>query len=109
MKALNRIGGAFFALVLGIAVITGFQSDIGRPIWDSLWNATTTVLRYFRDLVGDVDPLEGRGLAAIGWVAAGTLVLLFFLKKPITVQQFFLLLLTGAVVALILWNPAVLS
>ena len=108
MKLINRIGGAFLLAIVAIATITGFQSSTGRPIWDNLWNATAAVLSYFSDLVGNFHSVEGHGRAAIGWVATGIVVLLLFTKKSITVQQYTLLLLAGAAVAFVLWDPAIL-
>ena len=108
MKVLNRVGGAFLLAVLGIATILGFQSTTGRPIWDGLWNATATVLRYFSDLVGGFRPVEGDGRAAIGWAATGLVVLLVVMKKPISIQTFTILILAGAAVAFVLWDPAIL-
>jgi hypothetical protein len=108
MKALNRVGGTLLLLILGIAVISGFQSETGRPIWDSMWNATAATLGYFRDLIGGFDSVAGHGRAAIGWAATGIVVLMLFIKKTITYQQFTFMLLAGAAVAFVLWDPAVL-
>jgi hypothetical protein len=111
MKALNRIGGAFLLLVLAIAAITGFQSPTGRPIWDNLWNATASVLGYARNQAVRLDgsPIDGHPFTAIG---VGALLVLFLialvLKWPISGRAFGLLLLLGAVVAFVLWDPAVL-
>lgn len=108
MKLINRVGGAFLLAILAIAIISGFQSTTGRPIWDSLWNATAAVLGYFSDLVGGFRSVQGHGRAAIGWVATGIVVLLLFMKKSITFQQYTLLLLAGAAVGFVLWDPAIL-
>jgi hypothetical protein len=108
MKALNRIGGTLLLLILGIAVVSGFQSPTGRPIWDNMWDATKTTLMWFSDRVGGFHSVEGHGKAAIGWAATGILVLMLFTKKSISYQQFTLMLLAGAAVALVLWDPAIL-
>lgn len=114
MKVLNRVGGIFLLLVLGIAAISGFQSPTGRPIWDNLWNATATVLGYARNQSPMLDgsPTAGHPFTAIG--AAALLLLLVITlvlagaKKSISAPVFMLMLLGAAVVAFILWNPAVL-
>jgi hypothetical protein len=108
MKAINRIGGAFILLILLVAVVSGFQSSTGRPIWDSMWNATAATLSWFSDRIGGFNSVRGNGRAAIGWVATGIVVLLLFVKKGLTLQQYTLLLLAGAVVAFVLWDPAIL-
>ena len=108
MKVINAIGGAFLLLMLGIAAIIGFQSPGGRPIWDGLWQAPSTVLGYFRERGGGFDAVAGDGRAAIGWAATGSLVALIVLKKPISMQLFTILLLAGAAVAFVLWDPSVL-
>jgi hypothetical protein len=108
MKLINRIGGAFLLAVVGIATISGFQSRTGRPIWDSLWSATAAVLGYFSDLIGGFTSVAGDGRAAIGWAATGLLALLIVMKKPVSVQAFTILLLVGAAVAFVLWDPAIL-
>ena len=114
MKLLNRVGGAFLLLVLGIAAITGFQSPTGRPIWDNLWNATASVLGYARNQAARLDgsPIDGHPMTAIGLAALLTLILMALIlagaKKSISFQGFTLLLLGGAVVAFLLWNPGVL-
>ncbi len=109
MKAINRIGGAFIVLILLVAVVNGFQTPTGRPIWDSMWNATATTLDWFRDHIVGFQSLRGHGKAAIGWVATGIVLLVLVPKKAISYQQYVLLLLAGAAVAFVLWNPAVLS
>jgi hypothetical protein len=114
MKLLNRVGGAFLLLVLAIATITGFQSPTGRPIWDNLWNATATVLGYGRDQAARMDggPIDGHPFTAVGLAALLVLVLMTLVlagaKKSISFQGFTLILLGGAVVAFLLWNPSVL-
>ena len=114
MKVLNRVGGLFLLLVLGIATVTGFQSPTGRPIWDSLWDATATVLGYARDQVVRLDgsPIDGHPFSAIGLAALLALVFMTVVlagaKKSISFQGFTVILLAGAAVAFILWNPAVL-
>jgi hypothetical protein len=114
MKVLNRVGGVFLLLVLGIAVITGFQSPTGRPIWDNLWNATASVLSYARTQAVRLDgsPIDGHAFSAIGLAALLVLILMALVlavaKKSISFQGFTLLLLGGAVVAFVLWNPTVL-
>jgi hypothetical protein len=114
MKLLNRVGGAFLLVVLAIAAITGFQSPTGRPIWDNLWNATATVLGYARDQAARLDgsPIDGHPFSAIGAAALLVLcliaVVLAGVKKSISFQGFTLLLLGGAVVAFVLWNPGIL-
>jgi hypothetical protein len=115
MKVLNRVGGTFLLLVLAIAAISGFQSPTGRPIWDNLWNATASVLGYARDQLARLDgsPIDGHPFTAIGLAALLVLtlmaVVLAVVKKSISFQGFTLLLLGGAVVAFVLWNPAVLG
>lgn len=114
MKVLNRVGGAFLLIVLAIAAITGFQSDTGRPIWDNLWNATATVLGYGRDQAARLDgsPIDGHPMTAVGLAALLVLLLMALIlagaKKSISFQGFTLILLGGAAVAFVLWNPAVL-
>lgn len=109
MKVLNTIGGAFLLVVLAIASILGFQSTTGRPIWDGLWNATSSVVTYFRGQAGGFTSVRGDGRAAIGWVATGFVLLLVLLKKPISMQLFTILLLVGAAVAFVLWDPGALN
>lgn len=114
MKVLNRVGGMFLLLVLGIAAISGFQSPTGRPIWDNLWNATASVLGYARVQAARLDgsPIDGHPFTAIGAAALLILILMAVIlagvKKSISFQGFTLLLLGGAVVAFVLWNPGVL-
>ena len=114
MKVLNRIGGVFLLLVLGIAAISGFQSPTGRPIWDNLWNATATVLSYVHDLATRLvgAPTDGHPFSAIGTAALLLLVVITLVlagaKKSISAPVFMLMLLGAAVVAFVLWNPAVL-
>jgi hypothetical protein len=108
MKVLNRVGGAFLLLVLGIAAITGFQSPTGRPMWDGLWSATTTVFRYGRDQAAGLTSVSGHGRAAIGWAAFGFVVLMIVLPKPISLRLFTILLVLGAAVAFVLWDPGIL-
>jgi hypothetical protein len=110
MKVLNRVGGAFLLLVLAIAAISGFQSPTGRPIWDNLWNATASVLGYARNQAVRLDglPMSGHGFTAIGAAAILVLFLIAVLKGPISNRLFGFLLLLGAAVALILWNPSIL-
>lgn len=78
MKVLNRVGGFFLLLVLGIAAITGFQSPTGRPIWDNLWNATASVLGYARNQAVRLDgsPIKGHPFSAIGVAAILVLALI---------------------------------
>lgn len=111
MKVLNRVGGTFLLLILGIAVISGFQSSTGRPMWDSLWNATSAVLDYARRQVLRLDgsSTDGDGRAAVGWTAAGLILLIVLLPKPISARLFTILLLGAAAVAFVLWNPAVVG
>jgi hypothetical protein len=111
MKLLNRVGGAFLLLVLGIAAITGFQSPTGRPMWDNLWAAGRTVVRYARDQAGRLGgtDIAGHGFRAIGAAAVVVLLIITVSKGPITNRQFGLLLLLGAGIALVLWNPAIVT
>ena len=46
LARINRIGGAVLLLILATAVISGFQSPTGRPIWDSLWDSVQDVFTY---------------------------------------------------------------
>ncbi|HEY6746257.1 MAG TPA: hypothetical protein VI357_11130 [Mycobacteriales bacterium] len=114
MKLINRVGGAFLLAILAIATISGFQSTTGRPIWDNLWNATATVLGYARTQVARLNgsPIDGHPFSAIGLAALLVLVVIALVlagaKKSISFQGFTLILLGGAVVAFILWDPTVL-
>jgi hypothetical protein len=111
MKVLNRVGGTFLLLVLGIAAISGFQSSTGRPMWDSLWNATASVLSYTRTQVLRLDgtSVAGNWRAAVGWSAVGVILLLVLLPKPVSVRTFTLLLLGAAAASFVLWDPTVVD
>ena len=115
MKLLNRVGGVFLLLVLAIAAITGFQSPTGRPIWDNLWSATASVLGYTRTQAARLagSPTDGHAFAAIGTAALLLLLVITLVlagaKKSISGQAFLLMLVGAAVVAFLLWNPAVFS
>ncbi len=111
MKILNRVGGAFLALVLAIAAILGFQTDTGQPIWTGISSAVTDVLRWLQTesarLAGS--PFAGHGYAAIGAAAVLLVLILILLKKPIPLRVFEILLVLAAVVAFVLWRPSVLQ
>lgn len=116
MKILNRVGGAFLLLVLGIAAIIGFQSPTGRQIWDDLWEAVRLVLTYLRELIQGLGgktvggtTVAGNATLAIAISAVGVIVLLSLLKKPVSVRAFTIMVLLAAVGAFILYNPAVVA
>jgi hypothetical protein len=114
MKVLNRVGGVFLLLVLGIAAISGFQSPTGRPIWDNLWDATAAVLGYARAQIVRLDssPIAGHPFSAVGVAALLVLTVIALVlagvKKSISFQYFTVMLLAGAAVAFVLWNPSML-
>lgn len=111
MKILNRVGGAFLALVLAIAAILGFQSSTGRPIWNDLWSAGSEVLTWVRDRIQLLTrtSVPGHAAVAIAISAVGVIVVLGLLKKPISVRAFTILVLVAAVAAYILYNPSVVA
>jgi hypothetical protein len=111
VKILNRVGGAFLLLVLVAAVVLGFQTPTGRQIWTDISQAVVALLRWLQQasarLIGS--PFDGHGYAAIGAAAVLLVLILIFLKKPIPLRVFELLLVLSAVVAFVLWNPSVIQ
>ena len=107
MNVLNRIGGAFLLLGLGVAVIFGFQTPTGRQIWDDLWAAGSAVLSWARDQIQLLTrtSIPGHAGAAIAIASVGVLVVLALLKKPVSVRTFTLMVLLAAIAAYILYNP----
>jgi hypothetical protein len=111
MKVLNRVGGFFLLLILGVAVISGFQSPTGRPLWDSMWDAVRSILLWTQARVRSLNGnfVDGNGRAAIGWAATGLVVTLVLLKKPISIRVFSFLVVAAAAVAFVLWQPSAIS
>jgi hypothetical protein len=111
MKVLNRVGGAFLLLVLGIAAILGFQTPTGRQIWDDLWEAGSTVLSWVRDAIQRLNDtsIPGNAPAAIAIAAIGVIVVLALLKKPVSVRAFTVMVLIAAIAAFILYDPRVVA
>jgi hypothetical protein len=109
MKILNRVGGAFLLLVLGMAAILGFQSPTGRQVWDALWAAGSAALNWAGDQIGQVTLFAGHGFQAIGAAALGLVLVLVLLKKPISLRAFEILLVLAGVIAFVLWNPSAIQ
>jgi hypothetical protein len=109
MKILNRVGGAFLLLVLGMAAILGFQSPTGRQVWDDLWAAGSAALSWVQDQIGRVTLFAGHGFQAIGAAALGLVLVLILLKKPISLRAFEILLVLAGVTAFVLWNPSAIQ
>ena len=109
MKILNRVGGAFLLLVLGMAAILGFQSPTGRQVWDALWAAGSAALNWAGDQIGRVTLFAGHGFQAVGAAALGLVLVLVLLKKPISLRAFEILLVLAGVTAFVLWNPSAIQ
>ena len=111
MKILNRVGGAFLLLVLGIAAVLGFQTPTGRPMWVGTSQAVTAVFDWVRQQTQrlSLGPTAGHGFRAIGVAAFGLVLILVLLPKPISLRVFEILLLVGAAAAFVLWDPAIVA
>ncbi len=111
MKILNRVGGAFLLLVLGMAAILGFQSPTGRQVWDAMWAAGSAALGWAGDQIQRLSgtSVAGNAPAAIAIAAVGVIVVLALLKKPISVRAFTAMVLVAALGAVVLYNPQVVQ
>ena len=110
MKILSRVGGAFLLLVLAIAAILGFQTPTGRQMWDSLWSAASTVLRWVRDHVPNLtSSTTGDAWKAIAIGGVFVILMLSLAKKPVSVRAFTALVIVAGLGAFVLWNPSVVQ
>ena len=110
MKILNRVGGAFLLAVLVIAAFIGFQSPIGRQIWNGLWQAGETVVSFVRQ---QVPQLGGRtdhdASLAIAISAVLVIVVIFLVGKPIPIRTFTILVAGATALAFVLYNPGIVG
>jgi hypothetical protein len=111
MNVLNRIGGAFLLLGLGIAVIIGFQTPTGRQIWDGLWQATATIVDYVRSAISGFagHGTSGDLAASIGVAAVVMVAVMVFIKGTISYRLFSILLVLATILAFLLYNPGIVG
>jgi hypothetical protein len=111
VKTLNRLGGLLFAAALVVAVVIGFQTPTGRAIWDGLWQATATVVRFGRQQVGRIGttPVAGNLWAAIGIAAVAFLITLALVPPLRAGRGFAFLAVAFTVLAFVLYQPSILS
>jgi len=109
MNVLNRIGGAFLLLGLGVAVIFGFQTPTGRQIWDGVWQAAATIVDYARSAISGFagQGTSGHLAASIGIAAVAVVIAITFLKWPISARTYAIVLILATILAFILYNPAI--
>lgn len=111
MRTLNRLGGALFAAALIVAVVIGFQTPTGRAIWDGIWQAGATVIRFARDQLGTFGPTPVAGNL---WAAIGVSAILFLITIALfpglrAGRGFVVLAVLFTALAFVLYQPSILT
>ena len=112
MNAVKGLAAGFVVLVLVLAVVAGLSSGQGREVFDSVANATTTLLEWTASQVVRLSNLlktRGDGTRSLisGVVLFAALVLFvpYFRKSPTSIL---LLVIIAGLAAYTLYDPTIL-